>query len=616
MRDLRAGAAAAALLSVLTVVLGAPAATAATPDRVTDTGLVRGAYIVVLRDGSDVSDVIADHRRRLGIGRAQPYRHAVRGYAATMGADEAAAVRRDPRVRSITPDRLLEAAAQVTPTGRSRIASPPPDAAAATAAGVRVAVIDIGIEADHPDLAVAPGTDCSAPGTTYNPWHGTAVAGAIGARDDGEGVVGVAPGVALHDVRVTDFWTTQPGTQTTWSSVVCAVDWVTSTQLDDDPANDIDVVNMSLVGTNADDGACGRVSGDALHQAICASTAAGVLYVAAAGNGAEDFANTSPANYDEVLTVTGMADSDGRPGGLGPEPGCVIGELDDRVATFSNFATGTADRAHTIAAPAVCIRSTFVDGGYQTFGGTSLAAPHVAGVAALCIGSGRCDGTVPEMIATLRADAGAQSDADAGFGFHGDPLRPLVGCYVGPLVHAGIYTSEPAPPDVSPSLAGDVSTASCGSGGAPAPPPVAPADPTPPAVVEEATVVEDPAPPEIVEDTTSPALGAVLRRTQKLGTVLRKGLAVRLRTDEPADVELALLMSPKRAARLRLEPQVGVTAAGLTAAGAQKVKIEVSRAARRKLARLRQLKLTVSVRATDTAGNSTEGTTTTVTLQR
>lgn len=604
------------MLGALATLLGAGPATAGMPVP------VHGSYIVVLEDGSRVSDVAADHRRRLGIGRTQVYRHSLPGYAATMGRAEAAAVRRDPRVRSIAPDRLLETAAQVTPTGHTRIASPPPEVAATTAVDVRVAVIDIGVEATHPDLAVAPGKDCSAPGTTYNPWHGTAVAGAIGARDNGEGVVGVAPGVPLHAVRVTDFWATKPGAQTTWSSVVCAVDWVTSTRLDDDPQNDIDVVNMSLVGENPDDGACGRESGDALHEAICASTAAGVLYTAAAGNRAEDFAGTSPANYDEVLTVTGMADSDGRPGGAGSAPGCATREADDRVASFSNFATRTEDQAHTIAAPAVCIRSTFIDGGYGTFGGTSMAAPHVAGVAALCIGSGRCDGSVPEMIATLRADAAAQGDAYAGFGFLGDPLRPFEGCYFGPLVHAGIYTDDPAPPGDSPSPPdpGDSFTARCGSRSKPPDPPPAPsADPAPPVAVAETppteVVAEEPPPPVVPSDTTPPAVGAVLRRIQKLGTVLRKGLTVRLRTHEPADVELQLLLPDRLAERLRLTEPVGVVALGAEA-GAQKVTIDMSPRARRKLARRGRVKLTLSVRATDAAGNASEGVATTVTLRR
>ena len=98
------------------------------------------------------------------------------------------------------------------------------------------------------------------------------------------------------------------------SAVICGIDWVTSTRTDADPTNDIAVANMSLAGRGTDDGNCGQTDGDAMHVAICRSVAAGVTYVVAAGNETADLAMSHPASYNEVLTVTGMADQDGQAG--------------------------------------------------------------------------------------------------------------------------------------------------------------------------------------------------------------------------------------------------------------------------------------------------------------
>jgi subtilisin family serine protease len=88
------------------------------------------------------------------------------------------------------------------------------------------------------------------------------------------------------------------------SEGICGVDWVTSTLSDSDPSNDIVVANMSWAAKGEDDGNCGTTSKDALHLAICNSVAAGVTYVAAAGNEGTDFQSTRPAAYDEVITAT------------------------------------------------------------------------------------------------------------------------------------------------------------------------------------------------------------------------------------------------------------------------------------------------------------------------
>jgi subtilisin len=135
-----------------------------------------------------------------------------------------------------------------------------------------------------------------------------------------------------------------------WSSVACGIDWVTANAA----ALKIKVANMSLGGTGSDDGDCGNTNDDALHLAICNSVAAGVTYVVAAGNNGANFSGFVPAAYDEVLTVTAIADFNGEPGG-GAAATCRA-DVDETPADFSNFTTvGSTDENHTIAAPGVCI---------------------------------------------------------------------------------------------------------------------------------------------------------------------------------------------------------------------------------------------------------------------
>jgi subtilisin family serine protease len=371
-------------------------------------------YVVVLDEGVDPDAVAAYHEGFAGVTVVHRYRHALNGYAAEVTPTALAALRADSRVDFVSADRVMRATAQALPTGINRIDGELSSTASGNGAGsvnVNVAVIDTGIDPSHPDLNVVGGKDC-APGVGFNDLngHGSHVAGTIAARDNAIGVVGVAPGANLYAVKVlTDAGV---GLRT---DIICGIDWVTSTRTDLDPNNNIAVANMSLGGGGTDDNNCGNSNNDAYHRAICNSTAAGVTHVVAAGNDGVDFRSTAPATYGEVLTVTAIADFNGAPGG-GAASTCRS-DVDDTEANFSNWAVLAADQNHTIAAPGVCINSTWMVGGYNTISGTSMASPHVAGVAALCIATGACTGTPAQIISKLRTDAQNYTTANPGYGF-------------------------------------------------------------------------------------------------------------------------------------------------------------------------------------------------------
>jgi subtilisin len=396
------------------------------------------SYIVMLNDGVSAPSVATEHARRLGARITYVY-DALDGYAAQLNARQLAAIKADPRVDFVGDDRPVKAFAQILPTGIDRIDVDQSSTHAGDGTGTvngAIAIIDTGIDLANPDLNAAAGTNCINPGSPpqddMNPiYHGTHVAGTAGAKDNASEVVGAAPGVTLYAVKVLD-----SSGSGSFAQVDCGINWVTKNA----PTLGIKVANMSLGGTGSDDGNCGKTNGDAMHRAICRSTRrADVLYVVAAGNSGQDLAGFTPAAYNEVLTVTAMSDSDGQPGGLGPAPSCRSGEVDDKYATFSNFAaTGSRDTNHTIAGPGVCITSTHAGGGTSVLSGTSMASPHVAGTVALCIFNGACAGLTPKQIKSkLLADAKARP---ASYGFTGDPNHaPVPGRYYGYLAYAGGY---------------------------------------------------------------------------------------------------------------------------------------------------------------------------------
>jgi subtilisin family serine protease len=438
--------------------------------------VIPGQYIVVLKDGASQSAVVADHKRKDNVHVLLAYGHALKGYVAKLSPAALARVKADPRVDYVTPDyegKPIQGkpappappppAGQSLPTGIDRIDGDLSSALSGDGTGttdVDIAIVDTGIDLTHPDLNVQPiapinclsSSDPYYNGTNNDAYgHGTHVAGIAGARDNTIGVVGVAPGARLWPVRVLN-----SAASGTYSSQICGIDYVTA------HADEIEVANFSQVSLSPhkDDGNCGNTKDDPMHRAICRSVAAGVTWVMGAGNSAVDVSANyvdAPMGYDEVINTTGVADANGRPGGGGSIT-CRSGEVDDTKASFSNWVTSAADIAHTIAAPGVCINSTWKGGGYSVQSGTSMAAPTVAGTAALCMASGACmhpgDAlagvpatrfTPAEMIQKLRADADAYNRANPAFGFSGDPLRPYSNSktggarYYGFLIRAAAY---------------------------------------------------------------------------------------------------------------------------------------------------------------------------------
>ncbi len=387
--------------------------------------------IVVLRRSPDPARAIADLERAHGFRAEHRYVASLHGFSARLSAKQRAAIAAESTVASVHDDgdvRLITPLAAPRraglPTGVSRIG------AGTAAASVAVAVIDTGIDLRHPALNAQTGTNCIAGRRRSSPaqddnGHGTHVAGTIGARA-GTAAPGVAPGTKVYAVKVLD-----ADGRGSVGQAICGIDWLTENA----KRLGIAVANLSFGRHGVSDGECGGANDDPLHEAICRSTFAGVTYVVAAGNDGVDLAEDVPASYPEVLTVTAMSDSDGRAGGRGGAPACKPDERDDAAASFSNYATTDAAAAHVVAAPGVCITSTWPGGGTNTISGSSMATPHVTAVVALCISSGRCDHDAARTITTVVADAARHRTAATGFA--GDPRDPLGRRRYGYLVWGG-----------------------------------------------------------------------------------------------------------------------------------------------------------------------------------
>ncbi len=326
--------------------------------------IIPGQYIVVVADGVDPATVAADH----GVTARHIYRAALNGFAAAIPA--LADLENDQRILVVEPERIYRIDSQDEPTGIKRIETDrSPSADIDQTDDVRVdldvAIIDSGIDGDHPDLNVAGGINFSGgPSGKWNDGngHGTHVSGTVGALDNGFGVVGVAPGVRLWAVKVC-----KNGGICMTGDMVAGINWVAARKADG--SINFASANMSI-GTSEDANPCSGSSG-AVHEAICNLVNEGVVFALAAGN-----ENSLRNAYPEVLAVSALSDFDGQAGGAAAST-CRSDE-DDTLANFSNFGPEV-----DIAAPGVCILSTWKDGGYNTISGTSMASPHVAGAVAL-----------------------------------------------------------------------------------------------------------------------------------------------------------------------------------------------------------------------------------------
>jgi subtilisin family serine protease len=308
--------------------------------------------------------------------------HLVPAIAATVPATALNGLRRNPRVTVVEADGEVQAidAELDSAWGVKRIGAGLVHDSGNRGDGIRVAIVDTGIDYTHPDLDgnYAGGADFvnddSDPMDDHG--HGTHCAGTVAAEDDGVGVVGVAPKALLYGVKVLS--ATGSGA---WSDIIAGIEWAAD--------NGIDVTNNSYGGSGN--------PGSIVQAAFDNSYAAGVLHVAAAGNsGACPPSGDTvgyPAKFSSVIAVAATSSSDAR-------------------ACFSS--TGPAVQ---IAAPGASINSTRRGGGYTTMSGTSMASPHVAGVAALVLGANAMTNVQARQRLVDTADDLGAAGWDVEFGF-------------------------------------------------------------------------------------------------------------------------------------------------------------------------------------------------------
>ncbi|HRA46576.1 MAG TPA: S8 family serine peptidase, partial [Thermomicrobiales bacterium] len=279
------------------------------PSKAAAVEVVPNRYIVVLKDtfteSSEMFAAEVDHWP--GVEIDQTYTAAFRGFAGEFSTAAITDLITDPAVADVFVDGMVHAQGQVLEPNINRVDADLSWSKFGNGSGmvdVDVAVIDSGV-GPNADLNVVGGYNCMGDGYMRDYYgHGTHVAGIIGAMDNGFGVVGMAPGARIWQVRSLDHYGGG-----TWSQIICGMDWVAA------HADVIEVANMSLGAGMAENGS--SCNSSPAHLAICAMTNAGVTVMAAACNAGTDARTCTPGKYPEVISVSAFAEFDGKPGGKG-----------------------------------------------------------------------------------------------------------------------------------------------------------------------------------------------------------------------------------------------------------------------------------------------------------
>jgi subtilisin family serine protease len=338
---------------------------------------IEGSYICVFKSAAVArGNVRAEANKAASQGGGQighVYEAAIRGFSVAMSQNAADQLsRRNPNIAYCEQDQEMgfeqdaltfrelgkpaapTQPAQTTPWGVTRV-----NGGTGVTTNGRAWIIDTGIDLNHPDLRVSETLSKNFVSRETSPddlnGHGTHVAGTIAAKDDAYGVIGIVPGAEVVAVRVLN----RRGSGSN-SDVIAGVNYVAA-QYDAGVAKSGDVANMSLGG---------GVS-TALDTAVKNAAAKGIRFTLAAGNESDDANNHSPArvNGSTIYTVSSFAKG-------------------DVWSSFSNYGNPPVDYAE----PGSSILSTYKDGGYATASGTSMAAPHLAGI--LLAGPVRSGGTI------------------------------------------------------------------------------------------------------------------------------------------------------------------------------------------------------------------------------